>query len=42
MGDIGILQFDHTHPYVLLHYEITKNDEKMYEPILERGMNTLV
>ena len=31
-----------THPYVLLHCEITKNDENANEPNLERRMITLV
>ena len=42
MGDIGILQFHHTHPYVFLNCEITKNDENVNEPSLESGMITLV
>ena len=35
-------QFHNAYPYVFLHCEITKNDKNVNEPILERGMNTLV
>ena len=31
-----------THPYVLLHCEITKHDDNVNEPNLERRMITLV
>ena len=42
MEGYGLAQFEHTHPYVFVHCEWTKNDENVNEPILERGMITLV
>ena len=40
--NMGFSQFEHTYPYILLHYEINKNDEKVYEPILERRRISLL
>ena len=37
----GFWPFENTCPYILLHCVRTKNDEKLNEPILEKGMIAL-